>query len=89
MHYNVSRQHKSLGGVSPSMAAKVTDRPWDMEWIVGLIDARAPAPNRPKTYRKRGIANRISGRHIGRQVRVAELVYPRSSEPIRVEAIKP
>jgi hypothetical protein len=23
-----------------------------MEWIVGLIDARAPAPNRPKTYRK-------------------------------------
>ena len=56
-HYNFCRQHKSLGGVSPAMAAKVTDTPRDMEWIVSLIDARAPKPNRPKTYRKRADSN--------------------------------
>ena len=25
----------------------------DWSWIVGLIDARAPKPNRPTTYKKR------------------------------------
>ena len=39
VHYNFCRQHKSLGGVSPAMAAKVTDTLHDMEWIVGLIEA--------------------------------------------------
>ena len=57
VHYNFCRQHKSLGGVSPAMAAKVTDTLRDMEWIVSLIDARAPKPNRPKTYRKRVDSN--------------------------------
>ena len=47
VHYNFCRQHKSLGGVSPAMAAGVSDTLHDMEWIVGLIDARAPAPQRP------------------------------------------
>ena len=57
VHYNFCRQHKSLGGISPAMAAKVTDTLHSMEWIVGLIDARAPKPNRPKTYRKRVDSN--------------------------------
>ena len=57
VHYNFCRQHKSLGGVSPAMVAKVTDTLHDMEWIVGLIDAWAPAPKRPKTYRKRVDSN--------------------------------
>ena len=57
VHYNFCRQHKSLGCVSPAMAAKVTDTLRDMEWIVSLIDARAPTPNRPKTYRKRAVSN--------------------------------
>ena len=47
VHYNFCRQHKSIGGVSPAMAAGVSDTLRDMEWIVGLIDARAPAPKRP------------------------------------------
>ena len=29
------------------MAAGVSDTLHDMEWIVGLIDARSPAPKRP------------------------------------------
>jgi IS1 family transposase len=50
--YNFVKQHKSLKGISPAMAAGVSDTLRDMEWIVGLIDARAPAPARPKSYKK-------------------------------------
>ena len=49
--YNFCRVHKSLR-MSPAMAAGVTDTLRDMEWIVGLIDARAAKPKRPATYRK-------------------------------------
>ena len=52
VHYNFCRQHKSLGGVSPAMAAGVSKTLRDMEWIVSLIDARAVKPNRPATYKK-------------------------------------
>ena len=51
VHYNFCRMHKSLR-MSPAMAAGVSDTLHDMEWIVGLIDARAPKPKRPATYRK-------------------------------------
>jgi len=43
VHYNFCRIHKSLR-VTPAMAAGVSDKLRDMEWIVGLIDARAPKP---------------------------------------------
>ena len=46
VHYNFCRQHKTLR-TSPAMAAGLTDTLHDMEWIVGLIDARAPEPRRP------------------------------------------
>ena len=52
VHYNFCRQHKSLGGVSPAMAAGVSKTLRDMEWIISLIDARAVKPNRPATYKK-------------------------------------
>ena len=55
-HYNFVRIHKMLK-VTPAMAAGVDSRLRDIEWIVGLIDARAPKPNRPRTYRKREISN--------------------------------
>lgn len=53
--YNFCRIHKSLK-VTPATAAGVTDRLWSMEEIVALIDARAPKPGRPKTYRKADVA---------------------------------
>ena len=56
VHYNFCRIHKSLR-MSPAMAAGVSDTLRDMEWIVDLIDARAPKPIRPVTYRKRQISN--------------------------------
>lgn len=55
VHYNFVRVHKSLK-MTPAMAAGITDTLHDMEWIVGLIDARATKPNRPKTYKKREAA---------------------------------
>ena len=51
VHYNFVRIHSSLR-MTPAMAAGVVDTLRDMEWIVGLIDARAATPNRPATYNK-------------------------------------
>jgi IS1 family transposase len=50
--YNFVRIHKTLR-VTPAMAAGVTDRLWSMEDIADMVDAAAPKPGRPKTYRKR------------------------------------
>ena len=52
VHYNFVRIHKSVK-MTPAMAAGLTDTLHDMEWIVSLIDARAPQPKRPNTYKKR------------------------------------
>ena len=52
VHYNFCRIHKTLQ-VTPAMEAGLSQELRDVEWIVGLIDARARKPNRPKTYRKR------------------------------------
>lgn len=54
--YNFCRIHKSLR-VSPAMEAGLTDELLDFEDIVKLIDARAPKPGRPKTYKKKKISN--------------------------------
>jgi len=51
-HYNFVRIHQSLQ-CTPAMAAGLADTLQDMEWIVGLIDAQSPKPQRPKTYKKR------------------------------------
>jgi len=39
--YNFCRIHKTLG-VTPAVEIGVSEFNYDMEWIVGLIDARAP-----------------------------------------------
>ena len=51
VHYNFCRIHKSLK-MTPAMAAGVTDTLRDMEWIVGLIDARAPEATKRGPYKK-------------------------------------
>jgi len=50
--YNFCRIHKTLK-VTPAMAAGLTDKLMGMEDVVALIDAAAPKPGRPKTYKKR------------------------------------
>lgn len=50
--YNWIRLHKSLR-VTPAMAAGPTGKLASFEDIVALIDAAAPAPNRPRVYKKK------------------------------------
>ena len=51
-HYNFCRVHKSLR-VTPAMEAGIDDGVRDCEWIVGLMDDRAPKPGPRGPYRKR------------------------------------
>lgn len=51
VHYNFCRVHKSLR-MAPAMAAGVSDTLRDVEWIVSLIDARAPKPGPRGPYKK-------------------------------------
>ena len=53
MYYNFCRQHQSLGGISPAMAAGVTDRLWDIEDMVRLVEEAAPKPGPRGPYRNR------------------------------------
>ena len=53
VHYNFVRIHESLR-CTPAMAAGVSDTLHDMEWIVGLIDARAAKPKKPGPKRGTG-----------------------------------
>ena len=50
--YNWTRIHSSLR-VTPAMATGLTERVWDIEEIVEMMDDVAPKPGRPKTYKKR------------------------------------
>ena len=52
VHYNFVRIHKTIK-CTPAMAVGVSDTLHDMEWIVGLIDARAPAPKKRGPYKPR------------------------------------
>lgn len=51
LYYNFVRMHLTLE-TTPAVAAGLADESYTMGWIVDLVDARAPKPNRPKTYRK-------------------------------------
>ena len=53
MYYNFCRIHQTLR-VTPAMEAGVTRRLWEIGDIVDLVEAAAPKPNRPVTYKKRG-----------------------------------
>ena len=52
MFYNFCRTHKSLR-VTPAMAAGVTDRLWDVNDLVALVEAAEPAPKKRGPYKKR------------------------------------
>ncbi len=51
--YNFVKQHKSLKGITPAMAAGISKTLWSMEGIVALVDAAAPKPGRRGSYEKR------------------------------------
>lgn len=57
IHYNFVRVHKTLR-MTPAMAAGVSDTLQDTAWIVELIDANAPAPEKRVPYKKNTNSNR-------------------------------
>jgi len=52
-YYNFVRQHKSLDGLSPAMAAGVSERLWGMSDIVALVEAADQKPGPRGPYKKR------------------------------------
>ena len=51
-YHNFVRIHKTLR-CTPAMAAGLTTTLWSMDDLVAMIDAQAPAPNRPRVYKVR------------------------------------
>ena len=49
---NSAVRTKLSNQITPAMAAGLADRPATLEGLVELMDARAPKPRRPKTYKK-------------------------------------
>ena len=54
--YNFVKQHKSLQGITPAMAAGISKTLWSMEDIVALVDTTAAKPG-PRGSYKKGSAN--------------------------------
>ena len=52
VHYNFCHIHKTLR-VTPAMESGLTKELHNAEWIVGLMDARAPKPKKRGPYKKR------------------------------------
>ena len=52
LYYNFCKVHGSLNGMTPAQALGIADEPYSMEWVISLLDERAPKPRRPKTYNK-------------------------------------
>ena len=68
LYYNFCRRHRGLNGMTPAQVLGLTNEPRSMEWIVGLIDERAPQPNRPKTYNKSPEMRRKRWENQGREI---------------------
>jgi IS1 family transposase len=50
--YNYVRQHKSLHGLSPAMAAGLSKTLWEMKDLAEMVDAAAPKPTKRGPYKK-------------------------------------
>ena len=52
--YNYVKQHKSLKGLSPAMAAGISGTLWSMTDMAEMVDAAAPKPGRRGPYKTVG-----------------------------------
>ena len=57
MYYNFVKQHKSLGGISPAMAAGVTDKLWEMADVAAVIEAEEAKVSKKRGSYKKKISN--------------------------------
>lgn len=51
-YYNFCRRHASLQ-TTPAVAAGLAERPYDLDWLVELLEARRPPPGPRGSYRSR------------------------------------
>ena len=58
LYYNFVRIHSSLE-TTPAVAAGLDEHERDIHWILDLVDAREPKPNRPKRYKKKEYAHNV------------------------------
>lgn len=75
-HYNFCRIHKTLR-VTPAMAAGLDSTVHDMDWIVGMIDAVAPKPNRPVRYKQAKAIESADYLNTGVTLQMADARKPR------------
>jgi hypothetical protein len=54
--YNYVKQHKSLKGLSPAMAAGISQTLWSVTDLAEMIDATLPKAGPRGSYKKRGTA---------------------------------
>ena len=54
--YNYVKQHKSLKGLSPAMAARLSTTLWEMKDLAEMIDATLPKPGPRGPYKKLEVA---------------------------------
>ena len=52
LNYNFVRIHSAIR-MTPAMAAGVTDKLYDLDWILDMVDEAWPKPKRPKRYKRR------------------------------------
>jgi IS1 family transposase len=52
--YNYVKQHKSLKGLSPTMAAGISETLWSMKELAEMIDANLPKPGKRGPYKQSG-----------------------------------
>jgi IS1 family transposase len=50
--YNYVKQHKSLKGISPAMAAGISDTPWSVTDLAEMVDVAATKPGKRGPYKK-------------------------------------
>ena len=84
--YNFIRPHSAVrtkfnNQVTPAMKAGLVDRPLAWEELVEEIDARAPAPRRPKTYQMHRPVNGLNGQHGNGVKQVASMVSLLNGNP--------
>lgn len=73
-HYNWCRKHSTLK-TTPAVAAGLAARPYDMDWLVGLVESRdsKPGPRGPYKKRRRGPGGDDGGSDDGAGVQAVEV----------------
>lgn len=57
--YNFVKQHKTLKGLSPAMAAGLSDKLWSVADVAEMVDASLPKPGKRGPYKKAAVSSQV------------------------------